>query len=206
MDTWAAVDEERAALADDLATFDEGGWDTQSLCAQWKVRHVVGHLVGGADVKLVPFLGAMIKSGMNFNRCMAREGLAVGAASTDELLAQFRTTVGAHRSPPGAKPEITLVDLVCHCQDIRRPTGVSRTVPEATLVKVAETIKNIGLPIYTNKRIAGLRMAATDADWASGDGPLVEGPLASLILAMAGRTAPLAELSGDGVPTFQARL
>ena len=47
MDTWQAVDEERSALADDLATLDDGQWDAQSLCSEWKVRHVVGHLIGG---------------------------------------------------------------------------------------------------------------------------------------------------------------
>ena len=127
MDTWLAVDEEREALADDLAMLDEGQWDTQSLCHQWKVRHVVGHLVGGADVRMGPFLAGMLKSGMNFDRSMAREGLIRGEVPTDELLAQFRRTVGTRRTPPGAKPEVMLTDLVCHCGDIRRPTSGNRS-------------------------------------------------------------------------------
>jgi uncharacterized protein (TIGR03083 family) len=80
MDTWQAVDEERSALADDLATLDDSQWDAQSLCSEWAVRHVVGHLIGGADVKTGPFLAGMVKSGMNFDRFIAREGLALGAA------------------------------------------------------------------------------------------------------------------------------
>jgi uncharacterized protein (TIGR03083 family) len=206
MDTWQAVDEERSALADDLAALQDSQWDAQSLCTEWKVRHVVGHLVGGADVKAIPFLVGMVKSGMSFNRCMAREGLALGAAPPDELLTQFRGTIGMHHTPPGAKPEVMLVDLVCHCGDIRRPAGMTRSVPEATLLTVAETMKLIGFPIHVKKRIAGLQMAATDYDWSSGDGPSVEGPLASLILVMAGRTAPLGDLSGEGMPTLQSRV
>ena len=146
MDTWQAVDEERSALADDLATLDDSQWDTQSLCSEWKVRHVVGHLIGGADVKMGPFLAGMLKSGMNFNRCMAREGLALGAVPPDELLEQFRKTIGTRRTPPGANPEIMLTDLVCHSGDIRRPTGMTRSVPEATLVTVADTVKRVGFP------------------------------------------------------------
>ena len=46
MDTWQTVDEERSALADDLASLDDSQWDIQSLCNEWKVRHVVGHLIG----------------------------------------------------------------------------------------------------------------------------------------------------------------
>jgi uncharacterized protein (TIGR03083 family) len=206
MDTWRSMDEERSALADDLATLDDGQWDTQSLCSEWKVRHVVGHLVGGADVKMGPFLVGMFKSGMNFNQCMASEGLELGAASPDELLAQLRKTIGTRRTPPGAKPEVMLVDLVCHGADIRRPTGMTRSVPEATLLTVAETARHIGFPIQAKKRVAGLRLSATDCDWTVGDGPSVEGPLASLVLAMAGRRAPLEDLSGEGMQTLGIRV
>jgi uncharacterized protein (TIGR03083 family) len=206
MDTWQAVDEERCALAEDLSALDERQWDTQSLCGDWKVRHVVGHLVGGADIKVGPFVAGMLKSGINFNRYIAREGLTIGAAPPDEILGQFRQTIGKHRAPPGAKPEITLTDLVCHCEDIRRPTGVIRSVPEATLVRVADTATRIGFPIQAKKRIAGLRLSATDSDWSTGDGPAVEGPLVSLILVSAGRTAPLADLSGEGLRTLRTRM
>jgi uncharacterized protein (TIGR03083 family) len=206
MDTWQAVDEERSALADDLATLSDSQWDAQSLCGEWKVRHVVGHLVGGADVKTGRFLAGMIKSGMNFNRYIAREGLALGAAPPDELLGQFRKTIGTRRTPPGVKPEIMLTDLVCHGGDIRRPTGMTRSVPEATLVAVADMVKGVGFPIHVKKRIAGLRMSSTDTDWSAGDGPSVEGPLASLIFVMAGRRAPLEDLSGEGKQTLEARM
>ncbi len=206
MDTWQAIDEERSALAGDLATLDDSQWDVQSLCREWKVRHVVGHLIGGADVRIGPFLTGMLKSGMSFNRCMAREGLAVGSSSPDELREQFGKTVGTRRTPPGTKPEIMLTDLVCHGEDIRRPTGMFRRVPESTLRTVAETVKRIGFPLHAKRRIAGVRIEATDVDWSAGDGPCVEGPLASLILVMAGRTAPLEALSGPGKQMLQARM
>jgi uncharacterized protein (TIGR03083 family) len=206
MDTWQAIDEERSALADDLGTFDDSQWDTQSLCSEWKVRHVVGHLVGGADVKTGPFLAGMVKSGMSFNRCMAREGLALGAVPPDELLGQFQKTIGMRRTPPGAKPEIMLLDLVCHSGDIRRPTGTTRIVPEATLLAAADVARRIGFPLQAKKRIAGLHMSATDSDWSAGDGPSVEGPLQSLILVIAGRKAPLDDLTGEGTQTLQTRM
>ena len=206
MDTWQAIDDERSALSDDLASLDASQWDVQSLCSEWKVRHVVGHLIGGANVKMGPFLTEMLKNGMSFNRCMAREGLALGTAAPDELLHQFRNTIGVHRPPPGAKPEVMLVDLVCHSGDIRRPTGTARGIPEVALLKVADTVKGIGFPLRTRKRIANLHLSATDADWSSGDGPSVEGPLESLILVMAGRVGPLEDLTGEGTETLRARM
>jgi hypothetical protein len=157
-------------------------------------------------VRMGPFLAGMLKSRMNFNRFIAREGLALGAIPPDELLVQFKKTVGRRRTPPGAKPEIMLLDLVCHSGDIRRPTGTIRSVPEATLLTVADTVKRVGFPLHAKKRIAGLRMSATDSDWSAGDGPTVEGPLASLIFVMAGRKAPLEDLSGEGKQILQARV
>jgi len=206
MDTWNAVSEERSALVDDLAALDDDQWDAQSLCNEWKVRHVVGHLIAGADVKTGPFIVGMLKSGLNFNRYIGREGLALGAAPPDKLLGQLKATIGIRRSPPGAKPEITLTDHVCHCADIRRPMGITRSVPETTLLTVADTVKRVGFPIQTKKRIAGLRVSATDSDWSTGDGPSVEGPLASLILVMAGRRAPLDDLSGEGTQILHSRV
>jgi len=148
----------------------------------------------------------MLKSGMNFNRFLAREGRTLGSAPPDELLEQFRKTIGVRRTPPGAKPEIMLTDLLCHSGDIRRPTGMTRNVPQATLLTVADTVKRVGFPLHVKKRIGGLRMSATDFDWSVGDGPSVEGPLASLIFVMAGREAPLEDLSGEGKQTLQARM
>ena len=207
MNTWMAVDEERLRLAEDLAALDDSQWEAQSLCSEWKSAHVVGHLIGGADLRTVPFLAGMLKSGMSFNRFTARQGLALGCGGPRRAPAGLRNTIGTHRVPQGAKPEIVgRSTIVCHSGDIRRPTGMTRSTPEATLLTVADTLKDIGFPLQAKKRIAGLRMSATDCDWSAGDGPYVKGPLASLILVMAGRKAPLEDdLSGEGAQSLRAR-
>lgn len=205
MDTWEAVDEERSVLANDLGRLEAAQWDVQSLCNQWKVRHVVGHLIAGAELKARPFLVGMLKSGMSFNRFMARQGLVLGMASPDELLSQFSKTIGAHRAAPGANSEVMLIDIVCHGVDIRRPTGMIREVPQDALLRVADLVKRVGFPFHAKDRIAGLRLAATDFAWSTGDGPLVEGPLESVILAMAGRVAVLDDLSGEGTEILRNR-
>ena len=50
MDVWTAVGEERLALADDLSTLSDEQWDAETLCVQWKVRHVVAHLVAATTM------------------------------------------------------------------------------------------------------------------------------------------------------------
>jgi uncharacterized protein (TIGR03083 family) len=206
MDTWQKYDAEREALCHDLAALDDGDWDTQSLCTQWKVRHVVAHLVVGGDVKAGAFLVGLMKNGMSFNHYMAHEALAAGTASPESLLAALRGTIGTHKAPPMAKPVTMLSDTVCHSADIRRPLGIDRTLPEITLVEVADGIKTVGFPLGASKRVAGLRFVATDAAWSAGDGPVVEGPVESLILAIAGRRAGLDGLTGDGMGLLSSRV
>jgi hypothetical protein len=60
--------------------------------------------------------------------------------------------------------------------------------------------------IGTKDRIIGLTLRATDADWSTGTGPEVSGPALALLLAMTGRPAGLAGLSGDGVGMLQSRM
>ena len=56
------------------------------------------------------------------------------------------------------------------------------------------------------RRIRGLRLPATDVDWTHGHGPEVMGSGEALLMAMAGRPAALAELSGPGRETLAERL
>ena len=55
------------------------------------------------------------------------------------------------------------------------------------------------------RRVTGVTLKATDADWSHGTGPLVEGPAASLMLATTGRKAALADLHGPGVEILRSR-
>lgn len=104
-----------------------------------------------------------------------------------------------------AQPLDVWADIVCHGEDICRPLGLHREVPLATLLVSARFLKD-DRATGTPKRIAGLRLRATDTDWSIGDGPADEGPLPSLVLAMAGRGDALDERSGEGLVEFRARI
>jgi uncharacterized protein (TIGR03083 family) len=206
MDTWDKYDAERTALCNDLAGLEPDQWDVQSLCSKWKVRHVVAHLVVGSDVKATAVFIGLVKNGMNFDRYMANEALTAGGASPEVLMAGLKESIGRHTTPPMAKPVNMLSDTVCHSADIRRPLGIKRSLPDETLVEVAESIKGIGFPLGARKRIAGLRLVADDVPWSTGEGPGVEGPMESLILAMAGRRAGLEDLTGEGTALLRSRI
>ncbi|BCY10393.1 hypothetical protein [Actinoplanes sp. L3-i22] len=52
-------------------------------------------------------------------------------------------------------------------------------------------------------RLGGLRLRATDLDWAAGAGPLVAGPAEALAMALTGRAVACADLHGPGVTLLQ---
>jgi uncharacterized protein (TIGR03083 family) len=205
IDVWAAIDEEREALIEDLARLEASQWDVQSLCAEWKVRDVVGHLVFAANSDWKDFAVGLLKNKGNLDRVLSTAATEIGAAAPSDLEQQFAETVGSRNLPPFVKSACELADIVCHGEDIRRPLGLHHEVPVDILLVAAQFLED-DRATGTPKRIKGLELRATDADWSIGDGPVVEGPLQSLVLAMAGRGDALDELSGDGLDELRTRI
>ena len=58
----------------------------------------------------------------------------------------------------------------------------------------------------TRKRLAGLRLVATDQDWSWGAGDEVRGSSEAVAMAVAGRPVALDDLAGDGVQVLRGRL
>ena len=54
--------------------------------------------------------------------------------------------------------------------------------------------------------LAGLRLEVDELNWSYGSGPVVTGRAQPLIMALAGRTATLDELSGPGLDELRGRM
>ncbi|HEX3948045.1 MAG TPA: hypothetical protein VHW47_10080, partial [Acidimicrobiales bacterium] len=107
------------------------------------------------------------------------------AGGPDELVSRLTARTSTTNHPPA--PAVAMLgEIVVHGEDIRRPLGLGYQPAEAALVAVADSWKDTNLLIGAKRRIAGLRVRATDVEWVHGDGPEVAGPLASLILVMVG--------------------
>ncbi len=100
---------------------------------------------------------------------------------------------------------IALVDGTIHHQDIRRTLGRPRAIPADRLTRILPLVPS-NPRLGAGRRIRGLRLRATDVDWTHGRGPEVTGPGEALLMAMTGRPAALADLSGSGHATLAARL
>lgn len=201
---WSMVHRERGALAEDLAQLSAEQWDSPSLCARWSVRDVVAHMTASAMITPPAFAAKIIGSGFSLTRMQTKDIARERGTSNADTLARFRAQVTSTKHPPGPT-DTWLGETLIHGEDIRRPLGIDHDYETDAAIRVAEFYKGSNLVVGAKKRIAGLRLHATDADWSHGDGPEVSGPVMSLVLAMTGRKAVLTDLTGDGVALLADR-
>jgi uncharacterized protein (TIGR03083 family) len=204
-DAWALIHAERESLAADLDGLTAEQWAVTSLCSEWSVHQVLGHIV--ATTKMTPpkFFAQFAVARFNFTAFNAKNVARNTQPTPAATLAEFRAHLLDTTAPPG--PTETMVgEIVVHGADIRRPLGIHYTPPTATVVRAAEFYQRSNLIVGGKDRITGLTLRATDADWVHGNGPEVTGPMLALVLAMTGRGVALTDLTGTGVPTLTERI
>jgi uncharacterized protein (TIGR03083 family) len=203
-DIWPVIHAERKALAADLRALDGGDWATPSLCGEWAVRDVLAHMTSAASLTPPAFFAGLVAAGFSFDKTQEKGVAAHKGATPADTLTGFEAVLTSVKHPPGPA-DTWLGEVIVHSEDIRRPLGISRDYPTTAVVQVADFFKGSNLLIGSKRRIAGLTLRATDADWSHGTGLEVSGPILSLILAMTGREVADDELDGDGAWTLRAR-
>jgi uncharacterized protein (TIGR03083 family) len=200
LNTSDPVRAEMLHLAERLEGLHHAQWNSASLCAQWRIRDVLAHVTAGAEgaFRVGPVLGGMLRHGFNFNRWVAADGRARGRQDPAFILKAFRAAAHNRQEPAGAPSVTSLMHVLIHGQDMCRPLGIKRDLPEAHLVPVADLVKEDRHRFGAKKRIAGLKLSATDMDWSHGHGPEVRGPAEALVMMMAGRWVAFDDLSGEG--------
>jgi len=136
---------------------------------------------------------------------VAADGQVRGRQDPAVVLKALRNAAANRNSLAGARPVISLTHALVHGQDMCRPLGIKRDLPEAHLVPVADFVKDDVHRFGAKKRIAGLKLTATDMDWSHGNGPEVRGPAEALVMMMAGRLLALDDLSGEGKTALATR-
>jgi uncharacterized protein (TIGR03083 family) len=204
----------RASLVSTLRNLPDEDWDAQSLCGDWAIRDVVGHLVHEYKVYKAPYgLVRFLRFGFRVNRYISAEARRIAAArSASELTSaleasRFENTLVWRRFQ---YPFYALSEFVIHAQDIRRPLGIPDKPSIAQLRIVADIFLR---PPRTNPfagifmtKLPATRFEATDTDWSHGDGPVARGPLEAIAMVIAGRGQAIDDLSGEGVDPLRAKL
>jgi uncharacterized protein (TIGR03083 family) len=205
MDVMRMAHGERADLADLLGTLTEAQWNARSLCDRWRVRDVVAHMISYDELTLAAGVRLFVRGRLRLDRINQIGVRDAATLTTNELLDRFRDHLTPAALTKGFKGAIGLVDGVIHHQDIRRPLGLSRQIPEERLRFVLDfAVRSPALPARRLTR--GLRLVATDLDWSSGRGAEVRGPAEAVLMAVTGRPGIHEELSGEGQPQLRARV
>ena len=202
-------DAENADFSAYLHSLADEDWDRPSLCAGWRVRDVVGHILDGNELRLATLPLRLAKFGFSSNRSGRVFSIRrAEGRSPAQLVADFDARdpwAGTCRVFP---PRLVLLDRLVHHQDIRRGLGHRRDVPADRLLAALDGAPELGNVFAAKRRSKGFAFRATDVDWRWGDAgaPLVEGPGEALLLSLLGRTQPLGELSGAGAAGFGDRV
>jgi uncharacterized protein (TIGR03083 family) len=203
---WHTVEEQRRSLSDLLAGLGPEQWVHPSLCDGWRICDVAAHLTLGSRIGPLAGTVEFVRARGNVNRLIHDTAVRrADAVDQHQVVADLRASATSRRHPPGTSSLDPFADVLVHGQDIVRPLGIPRPIPLEGAVVAADRYWTMGFPFHARRRLAGLRLTATDADWTVGSGPTVEGPIGSLLLVLTGRTASLGELSGEGLPAMLGR-
>jgi uncharacterized protein (TIGR03083 family) len=168
------------------------------------VRDMLAHMTSTASLTPPAFFAKMIASGFSFEKVQASGVAANRGSSPADTMTRFEAVLDSVKHPPGPA-DTWLGETIVHAEDIRRPLKIEHRYPTEAVVRVADFYQGSNLLIGSKRRIEGLTLRATDADWSHGTGPEVSGPILSLVMAMTGRKEPLDDLTGDGVATLRSR-
>ncbi len=202
---WERIAAARRALAVDLEGLSTSQWETPSLCTDWTVHQLVGHLVVMHKTSMPKWIFLTAKARGNWDRANSKLSSREGARATGDLVADLLRVADSHAIAPGFTSTAPLTDILIHSQDIRIPLGLPTDQPVEPYRHVLDllvTKKATGA--FVPKQLPAVRFAPTDLDWSYGDGAVVEGTAADIALGMTGRLARLDALGGAGQPAFAA--
>ena len=197
--------QEREEFADMLAGLKPDQWDAPTLCERWRVRDVVAHVISYDELSPAKLVQRFAKGMLSVNRTNAVGVADYADRSPEQLIGLIRSHAEPSGLTAGFGGMIALTDGMIHQQDIRRPLDLPRVIAPERLT-AALSFARTAPTIRGAWRARGLRLLATDVDWAAGGGPEVSGPGEALLLAMAGRTAALADLGGPGKAKLARRI
>jgi uncharacterized protein (TIGR03083 family) len=203
--------DETADLAEFVSGLPDAQWDHQSLCDGWRVRDVIGHMCVGHTESLGKILLEVARHKGDIDAGSAVASVEFASAHTPSELAEIFTGIARDHTRRGISRVIPakagFTDHLVHHQDIRRPLGQLREIPEHRLVAALDSLfTNLGGSMPSKKRLKGLKVTATDVGWTRGDGPEVRGPAEAIVLASLGRDVVLSDLEGDGAQRLRDTL
>lgn len=205
MDLLDRIADERRRVADLIDDLDEAELSTPSLCGEWDVRDVAGHLLMPLVTPLPVVMVEMARSRFDFDKANVRLTARMRDRSPSELAERLREKARHPFKPPGFPHEAPLTDLIVHTQDMARPVGRDVEAPPESLRICLDFVATPKGAKLAGRVPDGVRLEADDLDWTYGDGPIARGRGIDLLMAMTRRTGAAEALEGPGAEVLAAK-
>lgn len=196
---------EREDFASFLETLTPEQWEAPTLCDRWSVRQVAAHTISFDELNAGDMVRRFVRGGLSTDRINDLGVADYEHRSPEQLVALIRKYATPHGLTAGFGGRTALSDNMIHQQDIRRSIDVPRTIPAERLL-VALDFTRYSPTIRGAWKARGVRLIATDVDWAYGRGLEVRCTGEALLMAMAGRSDGVKDLSGPGLDKLFSRI
>jgi uncharacterized protein (TIGR03083 family) len=182
---WRHIDSERSTLADLLESLPPSAWDRRSLCRGWTIHDVGAHLTF-SHARLRDVAWPAVRTGFRYNAMISYAAVR-SPLTHEQIVTTLRGFVGSRRRAPFVSELEPLLDVLVHSQDICLPLGIDHAMPLDAAVAAADRVLALRGPIRLWEPPRGVRLVATDTEWAYGEGPVRQAPIQSHLLTLTGR-------------------
>ena len=205
---FAATARNRRSIADMLERLTPVQWATDSLCEGWTVQHVAAHLLQHVFVGFGQFVLLSLRYRGNTDAVVNHVAARLAKHDRTEIVRLLREHADDRVNPPRVGPWGPFADTCVHLRDIARPLGLANDVPTEDWVALLGylTSPSAARSLAPPERVEHLSLQPTDADGHFGHGLVISGRAEALVMAVTGRAAALADLSGPGVDLLRERI
>lgn len=178
-------------LAEVLEGLTDEQWSAQSMCEDWVVRDVVGHIiwrVGENNASMMRSgFRALRGSRVSVSQAFSQIGVEAGKASNEDLIARIRSIAAEKLQGHGRTGLTELTEAVVHAYDITEALGIPiRLSPRSTgAIARARAESVLGGKHTRIARRNSLR--AIDARWLVGTGSPIDATAGAIIMHLFGR-------------------
>jgi hypothetical protein len=123
----------------------------------------------------------------------------LGEQPVSDLAQRLRLAAGGTWHVPGSPAVVVAGELLVHGADMLGPQGLELGAAPSDAGLVINFYRRVSRLVFHAGAPRGVRLVATDFDWTSGRGPVVEGRANDLLLLIANRRQVIDKLSGPGV-------
>lgn len=188
----------RRSLAAALETLSADQWGSPSLCAGWTAAHVLAHQTMPFRISEPDFMAGLQRCGGDFTKFSDEVAERDSDLPPAELVAALRDNAETPWSPPGGGLTGALTHDVIHGLDITWPPGLEYEIPQRAAIATLDALVSTGSQTIFGFPLEGIRVAASDVDWAAGEGAELTGRSRDLVPLLAGRAVPRERFDGEG--------